>query len=47
MVPKEGSRRVRVRKADVRKEAGIGIAMEERATGQGMQGFWRLEKARK
>lgn len=39
MVPKEGRRRVRVRKGDIRKEAEIGIMMEERATGQGMQGF--------
>ena len=39
MVPEEGRRGVRVRKGDIRKEAEIGIMMEERATGQGMQGF--------
>lgn len=40
MVPKEGRRRrVRVRKGDIRKEAEIGIMMEEGAIGQGMQGY--------
>lgn len=40
VVPKEGRRRrVRVRKGDIRKEAEIGIMMEEGAIGQGMQGY--------